>query len=171
MDNINILLRAVEPEDIDFMMECEADRDSFLWSDYRAPLSRNQLMTYALTYDADPFVSGQLRLIVEAEGKRAGILDLYEISEKDSKAYVGITMHPRFRKQGIGKKTLESLGKLASDRLGLKTLVGKVSCENYAGEGLFRSAGYDEIAVLPAWHKIGRKFHDFHLFICKLKNI
>ena len=159
----DILLRAVEPEDVDFILECESDTLNARWSDYRAPFSRNQLLTYALTYDADPFKSGQLRLIIEDGVGRAGILDLFEISEKDSKASVGICIHPSKRNRGIGCKAVERVKGLCRDRLGLSQLVAEVSTQNAAAFSMFTGCGFDKIAILPRWHRIGPDYHDFHL--------
>ena len=57
-------LRALEPSDADFMYEVENDAQAWRYSDTIAPLSRKILRDYALTYDADPFTAGQLRLII-----------------------------------------------------------------------------------------------------------
>lgn len=161
----DVRLRAVEPEDVDFMLECEGDGEASKWSDYRAPLSRNQLLTYALTYDADPFSAGQLRLIAQdADGTRVGIVDLFDISEKDSKAYIGICIHPSFRRNGFGRHALRALEHLCVSRLGLRFLIAEVAAANPAGCALFGESGYTETAFLPQWHKIGAAFYDFKLF-------
>lgn len=157
-----VRLRAVEPEDVDFMLECESDSYSAMWSDFRAPFSRNQLAAYALTYDADPFSAGQLRLIVDA-GEPVGILDVYDINQKDSRAFIGICIHPDFRKRGLASESLESLKCFNSVQLGLDQLLAKVSVENSAGLRLFQKAGFSKIALLPRWHRIGTRFHDFLL--------
>ena len=160
-----IRLRAIEPEDVDFIYACEEDRQSARWSDNRAPFSRNQLAAYALTYDADPFSAGQLRLIIDNQmGERVGILDLYDISEKDSRATIGICIHPHHRKKGLASRALEALLRFNRERLGLRQLTAKVSTENEEGLRLFEKNGFKKIALLPEWHKIGGKFHDFVLF-------
>lgn len=160
-----LILRAVEPEDVDFMLECEKVDDTALWSDYRAPLSRNQLLTYALTYDADPFSAGQLRLIAENDrGTSVGMIDLYGISERDRRAFVGITIHPDFRNLGYAVMALEELSKISKDRLGLNQLAAKVSTANKKALRLFPKAGFTQRALLPKWHRIGQDFHDFVLF-------
>ena len=157
-------LRAVEPEDVDFILECESDTDSARWSDYKAPFSRNQLMTYALTYDADPFAAGGLRLIIESEGKeRIGILDLYDVSRNDLRAYVGICIHPDFRRKGAAKNALKLLDSFITDRMGLRQLAVKISIHNEPAIRLFESSGYKKIATLPSWHRIGTKYHDILL--------
>lgn len=168
MDKIK--LRAVEPEDVDFIFECENDPSISIWSDDRAPLSRSQLLTYALTYDADPFAAGQLRLIIVGEdGERIGIIDLYEISEKDSRAFIGLCIHPSRRGKGLAKEALEALRNLATNKLGIRQFAAKVSTENHIASHLFETAGYEKLTVLPRWHKIGSKFHDFYLFLLNIR--
>lgn len=169
MKNVQVRLRAVEPEDVDFMYMCEADRQNSLWSDCRAPLSKHQLIDYALGYEADPFKAGQLRLIIEtfSEGEKkpraAGILDIYEISAADSKGYVGICIHPDFRRRGIAEGALTELLVFNRVKLGLHNLVAKISEENEAALRLFEKCGFSPIALLPSWHRIGLSFHNFHL--------
>lgn len=170
-----IVLRAVEPEDVEFMYECENDRQNALWSDYKAPLSKSQLTEYALSYDADPFKSGQLRLIIEQHGNSesdsitdripVGILDLYQISAIDSKGFIGICIHPEYRRRGIAKEAITKLLEFNRERLGLKMLIAKVSVINQTALQLFEHSGFTPIALLPAWHRIGSELQDFHLLI------
>lgn len=161
-----VQIRAVEPEDVDFMMECENEADSFKWSDTLGPVSRNQLLTYALTYDADPFSAGQLRLIIENSlNQRIGIIDLYEISEKDSRAFIGICIKKSFRRKEYAAAALEAVKQYNIEKLGLAQLAAKVSVENTAAIGLFEKVGFNYIASLPRWHKVGTKFHDFCLYV------
>lgn len=157
-----IRLRAVEPEDTDFILECEADRKASIWSDVKAPLSRSQIQTYALTYDADPFSAGQLRMIIEC-GEPVGIIDLYDINQTDGRAFAGICIHPGFRKKGLAVKSLRSLIEYNGERLGLNQILAKVSSQNEVALKAFLKAGFKKIALLPRWHRIGMSYHDFHL--------
>lgn len=165
---LKVRLRAVEPEDVDFMLECEKDRASARWTDCRAPYSRHQIETYALSYDADPFSAGQLRMIAQTcetpeEEKSIGIIDLYDISEKDSRAFVGISIHPDYRREGYGLAALKELEVFNREKTGLNQLLAKISAKNPAALRLFRKSGYCTVALLPQWHKIGAEYHDFHL--------
>lgn len=171
MNSVKIRLRAVEPEDVDFMLECESDPSACKWSDYTAPLSRQQLLTYALTYDADAFSAGQLRLIaVSGEGEMVGIVDFYDISAKDSKAKIGLTINPRQRRRGYGKQALLAAIDYARNILGLNQLTSKVSTQNSEALRLFVEVGFRQVAILPDWHRIGSDFHDFALLTFPLTN-
>lgn len=165
MEHIEIKLRAMEPEDVDFVMECENDPQSSKWSDYSAPFSRHQLLTYALSYEADPFKAGQIRLIItDLHNSKLGILDLYDVSEKDRKAYVGICIHPDFRHRGYAAAAIKKAKDFSKKQLGLLHLVAKVSTQNVIASQLFINSGFSLLTILPSWHRIGQDFHDFNLF-------
>lgn len=165
MKDFNVVtLRAVEPEDVDFILSCENDQDVARWSYNPAPLSRQQLLTYALTYDADPFAAGQLRLIIENYDSRpVGVVDLYEVSERDLRAFVGICIHGEFRRRGYALKTLEVLSRFCSEKLGLNQIAAKVSATNPAALKLFDKAGFSHTATLRNWHRMGQSLHDIEL--------
>ena len=101
-----IHLRALEPDDTDFMYAAEQDCAAWQYSDYLAPLSKEQLRQYAFTYDADPFRSGQLRLIIEKDGRAIGMADLFEISPRHLRAETGIYLLPQERGAGNGSLSL-----------------------------------------------------------------
>lgn len=165
---MKLRLRAVEPEDVDFMYECEEDAEAVRWSDYPAPFSRRQLLEYAISYDADPYRAGQLRLIITADGERVGMADLYEISTSDRRAFSAIFIHPRYRRKGIGSKALEAIAEYSAKRLGLRMLAAKVSTENPAALATYLKGGFMRRALLPAWHRFGDTFHDIELLTLEL---
>lgn len=174
-------LRAVEPGDARLMFEADNDEECKLYSDYAAPLSMAILEDYAQNYDADPFKSGQIRLIIETDGCSSpsssqenpvfknkaelpvGILDIYDISLRDSRAYVGIYILPDFRRKGLALEALEIAQNFAAERLCIQRLVAKVPEENIPSLKLFEKAGYSRDAVLKNWKRIGRNFSDIHI--------
>lgn len=145
------MLRALEPEDADFLYISESDAEAWRYSDYVAPLSREQLRHYALTYDADPYAAGQLRLIYECDGQPAGIVDVFDISARHLRAEVGIFLIPECRGKGLGRKALADLDYYCSHRLGLHQLTAVVSVSNFTALNCFKNDGYVEIANLPDW--------------------
>lgn len=166
----SIRLRAVEPDDAEFMFVSENDEQCIDSSDNIAPLSMRQLTEYALTYDADPFRAGQLRMIVENEtGLRVGIADLYEISSLHSRACAAIYIVEPHRRKGYALAALEALATYARSRLGLSKIAARILSNNHASMNLFRKAGYKPCAILPQWHFASGRFHDMHIFIISLK--
>lgn len=146
-------LRALEPSDADFMYEVENDAEAWRYSDTIAPLSRRILRDYALTYDADPFTAGQLRLIITEEGsnKPVGIVDLYEVSQRHQRAFIGIYICKEYRGRGYANETLELIEDYAHNTLHLHQLGAKVEEGYSTAEKLFSQRGYELMGNLKDW--------------------
>lgn len=153
-----LTLRALEPDDARLMYEIENDASAREYSSTTAPLSMEQLRTYALTYDADPFHAGQLRLVAaKADGSPVGLADLYDIDAVHRHAFVGIYILPDYRGMGLGTEALRLLASYAGEVLGLACLGAKVSTANGASRSLFEKAGYRHCGTLPGWLRHGRR--------------
>ena len=146
-------LRALEPSDADFMYEVENDAQAWRYSDTVAPLSRRILRDYALTYDADPFTAGQLRLIITEEDTKTpvGIVDLYEVSQRHQRAFIGIYICKDYRGKGYGDETLELIEDYAHNTLHLHQLGAKVEDSLKRTEQLFLNRGYALKGNLEDW--------------------
>lgn len=149
--NYSISIRAVEPEDALSMFEAESDPSAWKYSDYLAPLSMEMLRQYALTYDADPFRACQLRLIIDADGTPAGILDLFDISARHLRADTGIYVFPQFRGKGIATEAIRELMRYCRDRLGLHQLVATISERNEDALRCYIKAGFSQSGTRPDW--------------------
>lgn len=146
-------LRALEPADADFMYEVENDAEAWRYSDTIAPLSRKILRDYALTYDADPFTAGQLRLIIteEGSGNPVGIVDLYDVSQRHQRAFIGIYICKDFRNKGYAEETIGLIEDYAHNNLHLHQLGAKVEDGYTTGEKIFKNYGYELKGTLNDW--------------------
>lgn len=146
-------LRALEPSDADFMYEVENDADAWRYSDTIAPLSRRILRDYALTYDADPFTAGQLRLIITEEENKApvGIVDLYDVSQRHQRAFIGIYICKDYRGKGYADETIDLIEDYAHNSLHLHQLGAKVEENHIKAEKLFANRGYKLKGNLEDW--------------------
>ena len=166
-------LRALEPSDADFMYEVENDAQAWRYSDTIAPLSRKILRDYALTYDADPFTAGQLRLIITEEGSKlpVGIIDLYEVSQRHQRAFIGIYICKDFRGKGYAEETINLIEDYAHNNLHLHQLGAKVEDGHTAAEKLFINRGYEMKGHLQDWLSTpDGNFVDMKIFTKNLKN-
>ena len=161
--NYELKLRALEPEDAEMMYEAESDPEAWRYSDYLAPMSLNMLREYAITYDADPFRSGQLRLIVEIDGTPAGILDLFEISARHLRADTGIYILPGFRGKGVGEKVLQLAKTYCGERLGLHQLTASVARGNTVALRCYEKAGFSVTGSRPDWLRAPDGYDDILL--------
>ena len=166
--NYEVKLRAVEPEDAELMYCAEEDPAAWIYSDYFAPMSRELLREYALSYDADPLRSGQLRLIVEADGKAAGILDLFDISARHLRADTGIYLFPEYRGKGLGTLVLEAAKDFCRCRLGLHQLTASVAKSNTEAMGCYGKAGFTSTGQRRDWLRMADGWVDVELLWCRL---
>lgn len=165
-------LRALEPSDADFMYEVENDAQAWRYSDTIAPLSRKILRDYALNYDADPFTAGQLRLIITEEGSNnpVGIVDLYEVSQRHQRAFIGIYICKDYRGKGYADETIQLIEEYAHNTLHLHQLGAKVEENHKTAENLFLNRDYKLQGNLEDWLSTpDGKFVGMKIFSKKLK--
>ncbi len=166
--NYELRLRALEPEDAEMMYEAETDESAWEYSDYLAPLSKELLTHYALTYDADPFRSGQLRMIIELDSKPVGILDLFDISPRHLRADIGIYILPEYRGKGLASKALEEAKVYCRKRLGLHQLTASVAQSNTTAKLSFEKAGFTLTGIRPDWLRTPTGYEAIDLLSCIL---
>lgn len=156
-----ISLRALEPEDLDFLYEMENDEREWSVSASRTHFSRFALRQYLADQPADVFQSGELRLVI-ADGKEAvGLIDLTNFSPMDGRAEVCILIHPAHRGKGYARTALGLLEDYARQFLRIRMLYALISSRhNPVSLQLFKAAQYQAIATLPAWHNRGGEYED-----------
>lgn len=149
-----IILRAVEPGDVDVIFESDNDIEAWQDSDMSAPYSKAMLAKYAEDYRAEPFAEGQLRLIAEDKesAETIGILDFYEISALHLNAMIGIYIRKAYRRKGYGRATVEAAKTYSSRHLHLIMLGARILQDNSASVALFSKAGFSCLGVMPNWH-------------------
>lgn len=148
-----VRLRAVEPEDIDLLFAVENDSAEWINGDNFAPFSKEQLLQYAIAYDADPLRSGQLRLVIEntTTGEAMGIVDLYDISVRHAHGFVGIYLLPSFRGYGYASESIDLLCDYCKKHLRLRMLAARILNHNDKSLALFRYCGFEKTGMLRDW--------------------
>lgn len=151
-----IRLRAMEPEDLDFLYSIENDTSLWGAGENNVPYSRYVLHDYIAHASADIYVDKQVRLIIEnAEGTAVGIADLVNFSPANARAEVSIVVQKPFRRQGIARAAVTRLMAYARQTLHLAQLYAVVRTDNEASLRLFASMGFERSAMLRKWVKSG----------------
>lgn len=155
LEEDNIILRAVEPYDLDFMYLAENDSQAWSASATVAPMSRYMIQQYIDMYRADIYQDRQLRLIVAhaLTGEQIGIVDLYDFDPRNSRAGVGIYIAPTFRSQGYGKNSLKTLCRYAQEFIGIHTLYATIASDNKKSLHTFTRCSFSQVATIPDWIK------------------
>lgn len=150
--NPKVTLRALEPDDLEFLFQLENDPDLWAASDVLpAPVSRHALREYLRHAAASLAEVGQLRLVISlADGSAVGTLDLFDYSALHQRAGVGITVLRRARRQGCAQAALAQLLPYAR-ALRLHQLYCTITADNRASIRLFKKAGFRRVGVRHGW--------------------
>jgi diamine N-acetyltransferase len=166
----NILLRALEPEDLDVLYQWENDTDLWKNGSTLTPYSKFALRDYLVNSLHGIFHSRQLRLmIVEKKSKKTiGTLDLYEYDPIHQRAGIGILLEPSYRHKGFGVETLQLTKDYAFRYLQLKQLYAYIPETNISSYKLFNKCGYVQAGILKSWIQFEHHFED--VFVMQLIN-
>lgn len=163
-----IKLRAVEPQDIDFLFRLENDRALWHVSQTLAPFARFDMEQYVFSANKqDPFAAGQVRFVIEftedAEPEVIGTIDLFALDAVNRRAGVGIVLLERFREKSFAGKALDILTDYAFNFLNLHQLFCNIEVENEASLKLFKSRGFEVSGLKKDWNRKNGKWADEYL--------
>jgi len=166
MEGENIFLRAVEPQDIDFILELENDSDNWRLSETLFPYSRYDIENFVLNTEHDIFVNKQLRLMIVAKSSRKtiGCIDLFEFDALHKRAGIGIIISKENRKNGFASEALQLMKNHAFNFLGLHQLFCHIQPNNQLSINLFTKLGYQQTGIKKDWEFYDGKYEDVYFF-------
>lgn len=163
LENDCIKLRAVEPEDIDFLYRCENDTDLWRYGTTMVPYSRFAIRQYISESQNDIFTDRQLRLMIVRKdtGAVVGTIDLFDFDPFHQRAAVGIgIVESANRQQGFATQSLQLLVEYSFDFLHLHQLYCSVATDNEPSLRLFESAGFVRCGLRKEWIKTADGYAD-----------
>ncbi|GAA4238069.1 GNAT family N-acetyltransferase [Postechiella marina] len=162
----HIFLRALEPEDLDFIYAIENDESIWEISNTQTPYSRYLIKQYLEHAHKDIYEVKQLRLVISNYKNRAlGLIDLFDFDFKNKRAGVGILIKDKInRDKGYGQEALQLLINYSFSHLGLHQLYCNISEENKASVKLFAHNGFTQIGLKKDWNYVKGSFKNEYLF-------
>ncbi len=168
MKNERVLLRAVEPSDIDFIFQLENDTAVWHVSNTIAPYSRYAIEQYVLNSAQDIFTLKQLRLIIESAdvdpSNRIGTIDIFDFDPLHKRAGIGIIIIEEEQRKGYAKETLKLVVDYCFKTLGLHQIYCNISTVNQASIHLFEKMGFINCGVKKEWTFINNSWQDELIF-------
>ena len=162
----DITLRAIEPEDLDFLYSLENDSEMWLVGCSNVPYSRFTLNNYVMTSSSDIYADRQLRLIVEkAGGMPVGLLDIFNFDPRHLRAEIGVAILREERNRGFGHAALLQAIDYCRRIIHLHQLYALVDVRNENSVQLFQGAGFSKGTVLKDWIHDGGRFYDAFMMI------
>jgi len=157
LTNENILLRALEKEDLDFLYKWENNTELWHLSNTLAPFSKFTLKEFIETSGKDIYETRQLRFMIENRktGKPVGTIDLFDFDPYNLRAGIGILIAEKSdRKKGYASEAVDSLIRYCGEILSLKQLFCNVLENNEDSLRLFIGKGFVITGTKKDWIKV-----------------
>lgn len=162
----HIYLRALEPEDLDFIHSIENDESIWEISNTLTPYSKYLIKQYLDHAQKDIFEVKQLRLVISSyKEEPLGMIDIFDFDFKNSRAGIGILIKEEGNRQkGFGKEALKLLIDYCITHLNLNQLYCNISEENEASIALFESEGFTKVGLKKDWIYINGAYKNEYLY-------
>ena len=164
-DKPEIILRALEPSDIDLLYNWENDRKIWLVSNTIVPYSRHILKKYLDNSHLDIYQTKQLRLMIDLKNEKLkktttiGTIDLFDFDPYHNRAGIGILIGDKSkRKKGYASIALENLIHYAFQTLQLNQIYCNILADNKESLKLFQKHGFTLIGEKKEWIKYSGRF-------------
>jgi diamine N-acetyltransferase len=162
-----IYLRALEPEDLEFIYAIENNESVWEVSNTQTPYSRFLIRQYLENAHQDIYEAKQLRLAICLSDtfEAIGLIDLFDFDPKNNRAGVGIIISSESnRNSGIGSEALQLVINYAFNQLQLHQLYANIGSDNEISKQLFTKFGFQKIGTKKDWIKVDNIFKDEILF-------
>lgn len=153
LENDSCLLRAVGPEDLEYIYALE--NNTALWEvgNTITPYAKFRIQEYLENAHRDIYDVKQLRLaICDTHANIKGVVDLYDFDPFHNRAGVGIVISdPTDRKKGYATHGLQLMVQYAFKHLRLHQLYAGIAVDNIASRGLFEKIGFCQSGIKKEW--------------------
>lgn len=149
----NVSLRAVDPEDLDFIYTLENDPSLWEVGNTYTPYSKFTIREYLENAHRDIYEVKQLRLAICNEDKDiVGVIDLYDFDPYHKRAGVGIAISQlAHRNKGYASGALQLMIAYAFDHLRIHQLYANIAQDNEASRRLFEKLRFRESGIKTDW--------------------
>lgn len=162
-----VYLRALEPEDLEFVYTIENNEEVWEVSNTQTPYSRFLIKQYLENAHQDIYEAKQLRLAIceNTSSKAIGLIDLFDFDPANLRAGIGIVIQDTAsRGQGKGSEALRLLINYAFTKLNLHQLYANIDVSNTISVSLFTNFGFRIAGVKKEWNKRGNHYADEALY-------
>ena len=162
-----ILLRALEPEDLELLYTWENNVSHWIISSTVTPFSKYTLKRYLENSHKDIYETGQLRLMIDhiADNTTIGTIDIFDFDPFHKRAGVGILIaNENYRRKGFATMALKCLIDYSFVTLQLHQLYCNILANNFESMELFKKAGFVQSGIKRDWIKNPDGYLDEYLF-------
>ncbi|MAQ62104.1 MAG: GNAT family N-acetyltransferase [Flavobacteriales bacterium] len=156
-----VTIRALEPEDLDFLFDTENDTELWKYSNRFYPYSKSLLKNYIDNADKDVFVTHQIKFaITDMKHIVIGFIDLFDFEPLHHRAAIGLMITSSKRGKGYATAALQLIETYGKERLQLHQFYANIASENKYCIKLFESQHFSLVGKKRDWNFYEGKFHD-----------
>lgn len=162
-----VYLRALEPEDLEFIYAIENDESIWTVSNTNTPFSKFLIKQYLENAHQDIYEAKQLRLVIckTESNETIGLIDLFDFDPTNNRAGIGIIIQEKNNRiNGYGSEALQLLISYSFTHLQLNQLFANIGTENEISIALFTKFGFQLIGIKKQWNKVNNLYKDEALY-------
>ena len=165
LQNKLIILRALEPRDIELLFDLENDVELWKYSNRNQPYSKDLLQNYIANSHKDIFETRQIKFTISTmEDIAVGFIDLFDFEPLHHRAGVGLVIRKLDHRKGYGAAALDLIGNYARKYLQLHQLYANIAVENKISIQLFENKGYCFVGIKKDWNFYEGQYHDESIY-------
>lgn len=162
----HIYLRALEPEDLEFVYAIENDESIWELSSTITPYSKYLIKQYLENAHADIYEVKQLRLVISNyDNETLGMIDVFDFDVKNKRAGIGILLkETEHRNKGYGSEALRLLTYYCFSNLDVHQLYCNIAEDNMPSIKLFSNQGFKVVGLKKDWIFHNGNYKNEYLF-------
>lgn len=148
----NINLRALEPEDLDFLFNTENDEAFWEISSTQLPFSKYILKKYIDNAHQDIYEAKQYRFVIcNTTNIPIGMIDLFEFNPQHSRVGVGILITPEYQGNNYASEALDLVIEYVFTYLNVHQIFANITSENKKSISLFEKFNFKMVGIKKDW--------------------
>lgn len=163
LNGTQVYLRALEPDDLEFVYAIENDENIWHVSNTNTPYSKFLIKQYLENAQQDIFEAKQLRLAICLCSTFAaiGLIDLFDFDPNHRRAGVGIIIaDKKNRNSGFGYEALQLLINYSFKQLQLHQIYANIDTKNSESIQLFSKFDFKMVGIKKDWMYLNNSYQD-----------
>ena len=161
----HINLRALEPEDLDFLFSIENNENNWEISGTQLPYSKHILLQYIENAHQDIYEAKQYRFVIcNVEDTPIGLIDLFDFNPQHKRVGIGILILPKYQNKKYASEALEMVTEYAFNYLNVHQIYANIISTNLKSIALFEKNNFKKIGIKKDWLYSNSSFKDEILY-------
>ena len=161
----NINLRALEPEDLNFLFSVENNESHWEISNTQMPFSKYILQKYIENSHQDIYEAKQYRFVIcNIKNTPVGMIDLFDFNPQHQRVGIGILITKAYQDKGYGFEALEMIIDYVFTYLNVHQIFANITSDNLKSISIFEKFNFKKVGVKKDWIYTKSTFKDEILY-------